>query len=172
MSDLCCLSCGCLEGVWKLPGGCLVGVIEGMIESKNLLCKSCWGSNNLGFDLFPDLVGHFGLSRRSSVAVPPSPLGWYYLMISFIMRNSEQLRRTLGMLLTRKIVTMQIRITAMFLSSLACTFLTLLTLQNRHNNLTTILPSSYLSPWYILVQRNTRVVKGRMQVLTRRNMFM
>ena len=103
-------------------------LIEGMIESKNLLCKSCWGSNNLGFDLFPDLVGHFGLSRRSSVAVPPSPLGWYYLMISFIMRNSEQLRRTLGMLLTRKIVTMQIRITAMFLSSLACTFLTLLTL--------------------------------------------
>ena len=38
------------------------------------------------------------------------------------------------MLLTKKMVTMQMRITAMFLSFLAWFFLTLLTLQNRHNN--------------------------------------
>ena len=30
---------------------------------KLILRKLIWGSNNLGFDLFPDPVGHFGLSR-------------------------------------------------------------------------------------------------------------
>ena len=43
------------------------------------------GSNNLRFNLFPDLVSHFGLSGRLGVAggkrVPPAPLGWYFFFI-------------------------------------------------------------------------------------------
>ena len=45
------------------------------------------GSNNIGFELFPDQVGHFELSRRwwccrlcglvGGERVPLSPLGWY-----------------------------------------------------------------------------------------------
>ena len=37
---------------------------EGMIESKIYLEEVVWGSNNLGFDLFIDLVGHFGFSKQ------------------------------------------------------------------------------------------------------------
>ena len=39
------------------------------------------GSNNLRFNLFPDPIGHFGLSGRLGVAggerEPQAPLGWY-----------------------------------------------------------------------------------------------
>ena len=46
------------------------------------------GSNNLGFDLFPDPVGHFGFSRHFGIAggerVPPLPLGWYFRSFSFL----------------------------------------------------------------------------------------
>ena len=59
------------------------GRIKKLIQQKLI-----GGSNNLRFNLFPNPVGHFGLSRRlghpltTGVAggerVPPAPLGWYF----------------------------------------------------------------------------------------------
>ena len=49
---------------------------------KKLIYQKLIGApNNLGFNPFPDPVGHFGTPCRCGVAggerVPPAPLGWY-----------------------------------------------------------------------------------------------